>query len=557
MTYKHGTLALVIVGTLAFTSFWILGRPGPRHGVELDGGGPSSVSLPPPHTVEADPVEALGPDRTPAFLVGTEVVTRVEVVDQSGRPLSGASVYAVGEGGRLSLGVTDDGCVTARVTPGLLLEAAHAGFRSASMRIEGTAPESIRLILARQSEIRGVLLLEGGQPAGEGLHAIALRGGQRDRWKETMAGPAEGAWRGLSAISDAQGRFEIPVEDADRTYSVTAGGRGLMPKDEIRQVHPDDTDVEIVLHPVFAAVIRLVNEDGEQALRVSDRLWRPGGVSVRCKNLEYKRKALIPNSIEAQLAGVDTSLFDVAGGWLSHATVCTVDREVDVVGPFEMTIDLPGYESTTFEYLAFPLSQGLHQVSIPLRPIAEGWGALQVKFSSAPAGGFLATSPILPVGFLRLVGGGGRKLEFAVENFAAPDLEFAEIPWGRYEASIVSPNGLGRLLIGGMPSVSIEIGADPELLHVDPSNLGAIEVRFSGDAGANFGEKFQAMISMSQGGAGTVVGFRDPPYLIQGLEPGSYQINLYKPFRWRPERTEDAEIVVTAGQVARLTVNAR
>lgn len=206
------------------------------------------------------------------------------VLDDLGRPLAGAQVQvapASGTGGRRRLGAAENSLAVVRahvtssdasgrfVVHGLPREPLHV-FASADghalARLEvGTLDEAVELVLVPAAPLRGSVRLDG-RPAAGARVTWEVRG---DAWPS--------AW--CSALTDAQGRFELPRPAGGSVELWAAAEAGQARSVRELSADPAPWDAELVAGPQWS--LRLLEADGRPAAGLylnlrcarSGRLW--------------------------------------------------------------------------------------------------------------------------------------------------------------------------------------------------------------------------------------------------------------------------------------------
>jgi hypothetical protein len=222
------------------------------------------------------------------------------------------------------------------------------------------------------------------------------------------------------------------------------------------------------------------------------------------------------------------------------------DQDVDTVGPLRVDENLPGYESTSFTFLAARVANGeIASYEHVFKPYVDGgFGSLDLELVGAddwppqPQGrlGTWATLTLVDQDF----GDPARPVNIHIPEFRGRHT-VEGIPYGKYslrfelcDGAFVQPDGVSEelvVLVSDSPS---------SVMYVDVSRLGSLEIEVTSADGGTYAGQFSVMLGESSGfnddgnleihlvGRGAVT-FRRPPYILSGLFPGQYAAYVIRP----------------------------
>lgn len=423
-------------------------------------------------------VAPLAPAAAEAGAAASDDVLAVHVVDGDDTPIAAARIFVAEGDDARELGSTDASGV-ARVDSAQLERAWHESYARLICRHRGFA---LATRFVASDERRVVLRLRPATRIGGRVvdREGAAVGGVRVVAWEAALGPAGpelftrvlADHPGVHAVeSDASGRFEFDDLDAEHAYSITAGGNGLLAARPAYGIETGTDDLCITLVRAFGARLRIA-EEGGRPVRLPHGL-SPASVlqfpvlraDARIGSAEYGSEMLL---------GLDADARDLES--LDFALVMTSSGDDVALGPFALSIDVPGYQPKVAPYELGRLPDELRRYTIELRRQSECSGRVVVS----AVGSDDAPDTELRRGALRvqLVLAAAERaplcFDLSLDGRRACTLE--GIPCGRYEASVRWPQGADALLAGGSRSTSLEVGNDLARVEIDTARLGRVRV---------------------------------------------------------------------------------
>lgn len=488
-------------------------EPRPEQG--LGAGDAGRDSAPRDAALEGTRSDAL--EREPALLV--------RVRSESGTPIAGAAVQGSRGESLLDLGATDarGELRVALGESGLDELAARAdGFAPASRRVDETVADTLDLVLRAGGDLPGRVLLASGAPAGAGLFVLAF-----DESQASTAAFAARALRGdlraqLARTAD-DGGFVLRGLDPRRLHTALAAGAGRISPEPERRVELAMGELVLVVERAYVAWLRL-REEGGAPVRTPLELYgrrfgtvRGEGGGARSMSSDMVQVPLLLGAPLAERSGLR-----------DRFCIFSSALEASELGPFEISLDHPGYEPLRASFHVPALGPaGPAEILVELRPRAEAFGVLELRFRTRLAG-LAPTSEVEPLALLRLFDESGRACEYAVRHSFPELLRLDALPVGRYRWELETLNGEFNTSAAGLEH-ELVLGAEGATLDIDLSSLGALEVELVQRNGSRY--HGAASIRLERAGAAGLPAriFRAPPYLLAGLLPGTYEVLLETP----------------------------
>lgn len=471
----------------------------------------------------------------------------VRTTDSEGVPLPGVELSALVGESMLSTGVSDSEgkwALSRPVSEALTIRAKFLGRFEATADVPPEA-EEIGIALDTGGALRGRVVLPDGKPAPVGTRVLAWFTDSPRTPMEVAQLATLGNWE-LQASTDSEGAFAIQGLDREQTYSVTAGGKGLMRKQPFSSVAINGSELVLEVYPVYCAAVRLIDAQTRLPIQTPSYFAPMGAVTVRAEDTSLIH--FIPGGAESILAGAPPEWFGRDGANTQHVVLCAAHGGGPAIGPFTLHAELPGYRELNFEFEARPLFEGLHIVDAPAESLATAWGEIRVELEGVLAGAELAPSSRLPWAVLHLRDPSGKTLRYVLPELGSKPTSFRPIPAGNYDARVVLHYGLTQ------PSdwQSVNVGEEPVTLTVPVGKLGAIEVVIREKDGTVRSGRLTLSIQRIRGRESLAV-FNAAPYGIVALDPGEYLVEVMSPFFSERGGTR---VSVVAGQVAVLEFEA-
>lgn len=487
----------------------------------------------------------------------------IRVVDRGDTPIVGAQLFvSEGDEGR-ELGSTDaSGAVD--IAPAALERAWRDSYAQLICRRQGfalctrfVAVDERRVVLHLRPAARiGGHIVDRDGTAVSGVRVVA--------WEFALgpAGPelftrALAGHPGVHTVeSDAAGRFEFDDLDVEHTYSITAGGKGLLAARPSYGVEPGTDDLRLVVVRAFGVRLRVIDDSGRQPAL-------PRGLSA-ASVLQFASMRAEPRIGSAEygselLLGLGADARDLES--LDFALVMTSSGDDASLGPFALSVAVPGYETRTVPYELGRLPDELRLYTIELRRRDSCTGSVVVS-ATGVANGRDATDHSDP---LR----GACKAQLVLAARERPPLLFDlslngstactldDVPCDRYEASVRWPQGTDAHLANGLRSSSIEVGSSPARVEIDAARLGRVRLTVGASARAD-GETFDGPLVVKlievdplrpgePGRAGTF-SFQHAPYELACVPEGDYSFFVSEPPAFSESGDCFSSVHVGAGQ---------
>lgn len=487
---------------------------------------------------------------------------RVEVVDLARAQIADASVFTHVPGREDVLaGVTGaDGTIEIEGMDGLrACRAVAKGFAGETVRvIEGET----RLVIAleRSASFSGIVLENGAPRAGATVLALDSADMAALEELEDVAPSIASAHDDGSppapcsdrATTNTDGRFELTGLAPTRRDTLVALADDAFARAAERGLRPPRANVELVLHPVFAADVRWVDEHGapvvvDPALRSNDSL----AFDARFETPEWDP---IDGALVRLVSREPLGRLDDLSRFLLVVTPMASDAPSDGIGPFELGRKLPGYEPATVDVFARATRERTFaRETHVLHASSERCGDVRVRLRLAtPESG----SSLIDGGYtLRLDRRDGTSSEWSVPATDG-DHVIRHVAFGAYDA-IVFPRG-AVLASAACPASSIQVGERESLVTADFTHLGRVEVTIERAPGIPYDGPVMLQLGRCEPGEPRRLSMRNPirfahaPYVIDAVPPGDYAACILDPVVRDAQRFEKA-LSVIGTELARCT----
>lgn len=335
-------------------------------------------------------------------------------------------------------------------------------------------------------------------------------------------------------ITNSDGSFEIGHLCENASYFVAAGGGGYAQIDRATPHPSGSRDLELVVQPVYALFVTMRQESGEPP-RSYPALWTfPGTTWAEPEGLtivdEESPSVLLNESIRA--------IVETRRSAHSLMAVYVSNQDVDRLGPMELDLAVPGYQRTSPRdiYAVRARSDAALRQVINMQNDSVGFGTLIVAlegFEGRPWGSQSGEKVLLvPLDRQRV---GVRYYECAVAP-NEPKTTIEGVPSGEYEAHLDGPLLSGRLRPG---HVFVKDGATSEVA-LSTGDWGSIDPRIVLGSGCQHLGSVSITVTgpLEYDGRSSVnFGFKEPPYTICGIWPGTYRV-LARDVGFQTERVE-------------------
>jgi len=439
-------------------------------------------------------------------------------------------------GGALSLFQQSDGIETSAVVrdEGETLPVGE-GYKPSAHEAVSDRNSGRRYLLSKSSTVPNVSLGTAGRITGkvvaecvnqdfDALTAFAWRVGSRVSPDDIRLAYA-GHGKVLTASVNSRGAFEIRNAVTDTEYSLAVGGFGWVSQRIVR-CHADMAEtVTVVAWRVYGCGVKVRDSAGGEV-----PLSRTFAAITRRSELVDGAVLVLPNSIDAALAKMvsihNTKKFDWRNHLIGYKSPHHPNREV------ELYFNVPGFSKCVARLPLFKLTMSMPIRTIFLARTTRGFGKLRVRLMT-PIGRVNPGTGWGPApAILRLLADEGRDknaLEVPFYDLGMGERVIKDIPYGRYRFQFSASAGKFQYpeLKQGMKYVTI--GDYQAELDIDIGALGALELITLNSNGKqiNIGP---ISVEVTGGSPKTWSQFlfKGPPYQIQALQGGEYEIGIRK-----------------------------
>jgi hypothetical protein len=386
---------------------------------------------------------------------------------------------------------------------------------------------AVTITLRLGGYLAGRVVFEDGESAGAGIRVLALSGKKRE-----IAFPRESYSLGgdptvLETCTLVDGSFSIESVSEDIEYTIVAGGIGVCSIEPIRGVSPSKLDLEVTVAPLYAFAVRVV-EEGGRPLQVSAFLPRVSWVSV---SDESSIEELSRSDMRIALAGVDAADIPDSGGLMvSRFFLSRGMARPEKLGPVELFVDVPGYQSTMTEVWARRVLERITYGEIELERYVDGFGTVLISLlghqeSSSSLRGRSSRRPIGLLDFHDTQNPGVSSFQVTLREDAGDQIELEGFPFGVYWAYFQAFGCSYRYPSEG--ELRVVVGPSIEKIDLDLTWYSSLE--WMGDdqeqVGAADGSPIRLTL-IANGGSGIVGTFSGPPYRLSYLAPGDYDVSI-------------------------------
>ena len=452
----------------------------------------------------------------------------IRVVSATGAPVADAEVLEAANASTDSVARTDANgmanvSLDARVTAIL---ARHPDYAPASLSLQGPRPARCVITLSERGVIRGVVLDagDGGRP----LTGVLVRA-----WRARCS-PGAGSLDaqspesilGAETVSGPGGSFVLDGLAAQADYDVIGYGQGLISR-SVRASAGEDVVVSML--EIYGTVLRIRDDHGDE-LQQDPRLLGPGSVDepLGAFYLNPERQDLALSSIPSDVLGpIDLR------HWL---VLYAVGARADSIGPVNVVVGAPGYESQTALVPLPPVAGGLPVSEFALKRWADGFGTVEVEIvdpSAAPlvTGSGRAWVRLLPAEVSKASPSGFR---FSVDHWGDGPVVIHGVPFGRYVSHVESLDGASwRAAVAESPSGSrqeVEVGEETVRLKLDASDLAGMEAIVLDAQGNPWDRVLTLALSYDGAPYPLRLTFTRAPYQVSFLPAGHCRVEVEDPF---------------------------
>lgn len=346
------------------------------------------------------------------------------------------------------------------------------------------------------------------------------------------------AWPAVSHVSDldpdrafsgavrASGEFTIRVPSNVRTYRVMVGGGGFTSSE--REEAAVGGYCTIMIHPIWAARFLAESRDGRTLPR-SQYLER---THVRAPSgLEFVGS----RDLICTVAGLRKVAASLDGDWRDNVVMCFGGATDPVL---EMRYEVPGFEKVVVRGGLLLASEDLPTYRVVLGQTADGFGGLLIALRSDNE---ILEVPVSPNGSPHVLqldnDEHGFHFSIPFPELSQKQRHLADLPAASYRWSLKSR--FGWRVVGESP---VEIGqGSTESLGIDVPHNATMNLLVNDKRGVPYaGEAWFSISKAEQEHSSSpfTLVFERPPFQVQGLLSGTYQIELLYLHADRQERIE-------------------
>lgn len=437
-------IAMLTISALAIAVLWaLLGRGSSRAPVAPPGPG---AGREPAHRADPDaartPLDAdsrLGSSADPTADEDAAPPAEAEgavllALDPEGHPLADCRILRRLGSLCETLGMTGaEGTLDVKreSVAGAWLAARHPRFAQGDVVVPDPAPERVVLRLGPAGHLGGVVRLPDGGVPHSPLEVLAIpleripRIASESQWSDTNPGFAR------VAVA-ADGTFDVPGLRPGARYSLRAGGPGWVSLENVLATAPRD-DVELTVHPLFGARVRVRDEQGMPLAHPPD-LARD--VGHRILYYDPEAEPARGDTLDLLLAGapLDTTR---RSPWEFPVLLCGPE-DVESLRPTLIEFAVPGYVEQALS-VPMPRFRGeFRDVEIRLAREARGWTELSIFWEGGPRIDIEDTRQIQSDLSLDLIRSDGKRYRIALARRGIRDVETHRLPAGRYRWALLA-----------------------------------------------------------------------------------------------------------------------
>ncbi|MEW6071592.1 MAG: hypothetical protein AB1726_03220 [Planctomycetota bacterium] len=428
---------------------------------------------------------------------------------------------------------------------------------------EGYA-ERVRIELSRGCSLGGTVRLpDGASPVADALVLAAEETFRLTAPDVERAIAGEGEHERIQVVRcDAGGAFVMNGLRPHARYRLIAGGSGCLSTEWI--LATCGMECEIVARPLYGMGLTILRADGT-AIPGDGRLYpdiKPN--SWHCEDDRAESALVRPWLVLLGLSGDEFDRYQV--GLAHRLFLYASDEPLERLGPVDLWINIPGFQTATVSFDVYPLDQELRTMTVRLEQTAAGFGTLEVTIlGSCLTKGVLTTKgrPDLSVQLFPL--GEVYWQTYNVHAFIIPDAvdgtySISGVPYGEYGVVL---GGVNKFFSQGEPDayqVTCSVSEDPARVSFDLSELGCARVVLVGPAGEEVSGPTAFRVHPFRGSTparnGAYYAFSGPPQVLTALPPGRYQAKLQTPYPAGIESfaLSSGEFSVEPGAETRLTI---
>jgi len=396
--------------------------------------------------------------------------------------------------------------------------------------------------LVAPARLEGSVVLFDGRSAPEGFEVCAWR---------SLAMP----WARFQSVRHLEeevhtaqtnrfGEFVIDNLEADREYSLIAGGPGWCMPSSVRWTVRSDTKATLKVLGLYASALELVTVDGRRPPPSSGWSMSHGRPDIAgLRMLRYP-------GIEAEIAGVSAANINDGGhqaDWRNRNLVYAAEVDRDFLEGFSCRIRAPGYAEDVSKF-SVPRWRGKWKSSnVILRTTASGFGEMELVFGTHLRDLSSGWGHDIRV-IMKPSGGYDKPFEIPVKRTGG-SVFLAGIPYGRYTVQVQSMFGWTWPRNGVL---EVEIGVNPFRLVIPEAEFGGVLISIVNPDATLRAPAVSMLCKYWKSAHEYSVYLEGDPILLYGLLPGEYEFKM-ESVGLAPEILDLGRVQVDAGQVSKIS----
>lgn len=479
----------------------------------------------------------------------------VNVIDENEAPVPGVRILVVDETSAFDAGGTD---ATGSIQLGFIshegwaLRAEKDGYAPVVRLLPSPFPTSMVLRLWRSGAITGqVSWKDTGIPV-PGATVLAFRDGHEPRASEIRQALSASPIHTVQvAVADEVGRYRIDGCAVGHRYTVRAATQGGVTEKALCGVRPDSDGDDLELSGFYGAVLHLHDMSGHELKTSPDFFGR--GPSVSSIDVTLTPVSVIPPEFYV-LTGERYNELELLHS-RDPLVLLSSPRHGGRAGPVRFQVEVPGYEAIWTDVEVAAVEATLPEYGVAAKALAGQWGRLRIQCAGTFADVVPDSTTGLFVGTLQLRvadAAGGGALFIPIRKPCFGEHLISGIPFGSYTGVFVSgewtPIASTRDRI-----VAFRIAESDASIALDSQDVGAVEVTLVDEWEEAY--EGEAVFRIYRPGGDAYYSFRRAPFVLDGLEPGTYKLALERAPGVLPSRVARAEVRVAVGDVTPVTLH--
>lgn len=354
-----------------------------------------------------------------------------------------------------------------------------------------------------------------------------------------------------SALADERGYFTVSRLSSDLQYSLAAGGHGWASPRTTCGVVPGARLEEITVWRVYGCVVRIMTPE-------SHPLPRSSLYSYSCDtNISDAVDITFP-SLQLRLSGITRAMpgsSEHRGDWRSAFLGCLAPKNVATIGVSDMQYNVPGFAPLAVSIALPAVTDRLSERVCVLRPMTD-LGTLRLRFLSKEGTtreqchGLLCRGVLVSPMRVELRGT-RNSYAYQIKCVLHVEHEIHGVPAGEYKVHVY---GVGWQFPRDISDGLVNIGNDGAFYDVPiPELCGAVVLQSSGPLPRQRSASLSVRIWQGRDSASArSFGFRNAPYMLSGLAPGRYNVEVVThDLAGREQRSPAGPVEINAGLITR------